>query len=145
MKTRLASVLVLALISAAPLPLASAAPPAVIVDDHYILALSTADDFLHAWAHRDADAGRRLLTPAALQRAGADDITAMFQGTSSPHHESFEVGPGRKLSPTKYAFDVIQYEYLAGMNAHDPRPAPSRLVVVEVSPGRWLVEEFPKP
>jgi hypothetical protein len=140
---RFVSVLVLAAAVAASLAFAQNASPRVTVDDNYILALATADEFLHAWAHRDADAGRTLLTPAALQRNAADQVTTMFQGTSSPHHESYEIGPGRRLTATKYAFDVIQYEYLTGMNASDPRPTPSHLVVVEVAPGRWLVDEFP--
>jgi hypothetical protein len=117
--------------------------PSIPVDDHYILALSTADHFLHAWATRDADAGRTTLTPAAIARYSAEQIAMLFQGVSSPHHESFEIGPGHALSPTKYAFDVIQYEYLTNMNFHGSRRRPARLVVVEVKPNTWLVDEFP--
>jgi hypothetical protein len=117
--------------------------PTIPVDDHYILALSTADQFLHAWATRDADAGRATLTPAVITRYSADEIATLFQGVSSPHHESFEIGPGHALSPAKYAFDVIQYEYLTNMNFHGSRRRPARLVVVQVEPDTWLVDEFP--
>lgn len=119
------------------------AAQAVTVDDNYILALSTADDFLHAWAQRDAAAARALLTPAAIKRQTSDELTQRLVGVSSPHHESYEVGRGRKLSATRYAFDVVLYQYLTDMGANGPRPAPSRIVVVEVSPGRWLVDSFP--
>jgi hypothetical protein len=117
--------------------------PEIVVDDSYILALSAADQFAFAWAFRRADEGRATLTPAALRRHSPEDLTTLLQGVSSPHHESFEIGPGRKLSPTKYAFDVIQYDYLTKMGVRGPRPKPSRLVVVEVAPGQWLVDEFP--
>ena len=116
---------------------------AIPVDDHYILALSAADQFLHAWATRDAAAGRATLTAAAIKRYSAEQLAALFQGVSSPHHESFEIGPGHALSPTKYVFEIIQYEYLTNMNFKGPRPRPARLVVVQVTPDTWLVDEFP--
>ena len=135
--------LVLALAASSSAWAQRAPATATRVDDHYILALSAADQFLHAWATRDVDAGRATLTPAALKRYSAEEITTFFQGVSSPHHESFEVGPGRAVSPTTYEFDVIQYEYLTNMNFSGPRPTPARLVVVQVTPDTWLVNEFP--
>src|SRR5579864_1153449 len=115
----------------------------VMVDDHYILALAAADTFLHAWAARDVTEARAVLTPAATARYSPDELATLIQGTSSPHHESFEIGPGARLSPTKYAFDVIEYLYMTNMGANDPRPKPARLVVVQTGPETWLVDEFP--
>ena len=115
------------------------------VDDHYILALSAADEFLHAWATRDVEAGRATLTPAAVGRYSAEGLATLIQGVSSPHHESYEIGPGHRETPTKYVFDVIQYEYLTNMNVNEPRPAPARLVVVEIAPNSWRIDEFPHP
>jgi hypothetical protein len=117
--------------------------PSIRVDDHYILALGAADRFLHAWATRDADLGRTTLAPAALARYSAEQTATLFQGVSSPHHESFEIGPGHALSPTKYAFDIIQYEYLTNMHVNQPRPTPARLVVIQVAADTWLVDEIP--
>jgi hypothetical protein len=142
MTIRRAGTLMLIAFVSSSLVAAPRAEPPIIVDDHYILALSTADQFLHAWAFRSADEGRTVLTPAAIRRHSAEELTMLFQGVSSPHHESFEIGPGHKISPTKYAFDIIEYEYLTNMNSSGPRPKPSRLVVVEVASGKWLVDEF---
>jgi hypothetical protein len=143
MKTFCVSAVALAVLVLSSLAAAQRTTPEIIVDDNYILALSAADQFAFAWAFRRADEGRALLTPAALRRYSAEDLTTLLQGVSSPHHESFEIGPGRQLSPTKYAFDLIQYEYLTKMGVRGPRPKPARLVVVEVAPEQWLVDEFP--
>jgi len=124
-------------------PAAPASSAAVTVDDGYILALGVADGFMHAWAARDLAAAKTLLSPAALKKHSAGDLASLIQGTSSPHHQSYEIGPGRKLSAAKYAFDVIEYDYLTGMNAHDPRPTPSQIVVIQSGANAWLVDEFP--
>src|SRR5579862_3404705 len=134
MRTFCVCALVLAVLVSSSVAFSQRGAPTIIVDDNYILALSTADQFAYAWAFRRADDGRALLTPAALRRYSNDALTTLLQGASSPHHESFEIGPGHKLSSTKYAFDVIQYEYLTKMNVRGPRPKPSRLVIVEVGP-----------
>jgi hypothetical protein len=87
---------------------------------------------------------RALLTRELAARYSADDLTSMLSGVSSPHHESFEVGPGKKLSGARvsFSFDVILYEYYTGMKS-GPRPAPSTIVVVEAEPGKWLVDKLP--
>jgi len=134
----------LAVVISAPLVWAQrGAARAAVVDDEYIVALSTADQFMHAWATRNVDEGRSTLTPAALKQHSANEIATVFEGVSSPHHESFEIGPGRRLSATSFAFDMIKYEYLTNMNFKGPRPRPVRLVVVRVTPERWLVDAFP--
>lgn len=143
MKTLRVCALVLAALVSSSSVWAQRGSSPVIVDDNYILALNAADEFLHAWATRDAVAGRATLTPAAIKRHSPDDLAMVFQGVSSPHHESFEIGPGRRLSATKYAFDVIEYAYMTKMGARDPRPTPARIVVVQVAPEKWLVDEFP--
>src|SRR5476649_354165 len=109
MKTVRAGALAVLLASSSSAGAQRAPARAVRVDDGYILALSAADQFLHAWVNRDAVEGRATLTPAAVARVPADQLTTYFQGVSSPHHESFEIGPGHKMSPTSYSFDVIQY------------------------------------
>ena len=145
MKIITASVLALTTLAAVSAAARQRPSPALVVDDGYILALATADQFAYAWAFRHADEGRALLTPAALGRYTPDALATLLSGVSSPHHESFEIGPGRKLAPTKYAFDLIQYDYMTKMGFSGPRPKPGRIVVVEAAPERWLVDEFPTP
>ena len=124
-------------------PAAQRVNPSVMVDGKYVLALSTVDHFLSAWQERRQDDARALLTRELTGRYSADDLASMLSGLSSPHHEAFEVGSGKPLSATRFAFDVIYYEYYTGMTSHTPRPTPSTIVVVEAKPGTWLIDKLP--
>lgn len=114
-----------------------------VVDGSYVQALAAANGFLVAWTHRDSESGIKLLTPAVVRRYPNDDLVSYFVGTSSPMNASFEVGPGRMVSPTRYVFNVVLYRYLNGMDA-ESHPNPASLVVVRSDAGAWLVDNLPE-
>src|SRR4051812_4759950 len=81
----------------APAPKPPAAADPGRVDADYVLALSAANRFLDAWRTRDFDRGLPLASPVLLKAEGKDGLTYWLNGGSNPHHEAFEVGPGRRV------------------------------------------------
>jgi hypothetical protein len=116
-----------------------------IVDQDYILALSTANRFLCAWQLRRQDEARSVLTRELINRYSSDELSSILSGLSNPHHQSFEVGSGRRLSGRRYAFEVILYEHYTGTKYHRERSKPSRIVLIKVGPEKWLVDRLPIP
>jgi hypothetical protein len=85
---------------------------------NYVNALQVTNSFLWAWANRDADAGRRLISLALsskLQREKKENWFGDYMvGVSNPHHHSFEIGTGMTINPRRLSFSVTLYEYYTG-------------------------------
>jgi len=126
-----------------PITLAQGGRSRQVVDEDYVLALSTANHFLCAWQLRKQDEARSLLSHELINRYSADELSSILSGLSNPHHQSYEVSLGRRLSAKRYAFDVILYEHYTGTKYHNERPRSSRIVLVRVGPEKWLVDKLP--
>ncbi len=133
---------------------ALAAPPAApapstrltpTIDRGYLAALQVANLFLFAWATRDADAGLELISDR-LQRdlrkkRGESWFRVYMSGLGNPHHEAFEIGPGRRLSPSRYVFPVRLYE----IASRDPKGfAYTSTIEIARQRDRWAVDKLPK-
>ena len=115
------------------------------VDEDYVLALSTANKFLSAWQTRDQPAGLSLLSSSLRGGESEDELRRYISGLSNPYHASFEIGPGKRLPDGRFAFEVRLYEHYRGQQIQERhlRPRPSRLVLAQISPEDWLVDELP--
>lgn len=68
------------------------------IDQDYVLALTTANEFLETWRHRTVPQAIALLSPEARRRY--HDPEHLFQylsGISNPHHQAYEV---RMVAPS---------------------------------------------
>ncbi|MDA2931462.1 hypothetical protein MYX84_16205 [Acidobacteria bacterium AH-259-O06] len=115
------------------------------VDQDYVLALSTANKFLSAWQTRDQAAGLSLLSPSLRSRDSEDELRLYISGLSNPYHASFEIGPGEQLPDGRFAFEVRLYEHYRGQRIQERRlrPTPSRIVLIQIGPEDWLVDQLP--
>jgi hypothetical protein len=134
-------------------PPAASTSSVVRNDDNYVLALSAANEFLSAWRDRHQDKGIAMLTPSLLKAKGEQWWRDEISGISNPHHEAYEITNGRPLADGRYVFDVWLYEYYTGnvgrrrakgQKVHSwVRPEADRIVVIEVGPDDWRVDEAP--
>jgi hypothetical protein len=122
---------------------ASAKPkrPALAVDSDYVLALATANDFLHAWQTRDPETGLLLLTDGLKQRTAENALANFFTGTSQ--RQSFEIGRGKKLTGGRYRFPVSLFQKRATDNSKWMHPEPSVLIVVRTGKNDWAIDRLP--
>jgi disulfide oxidoreductase YuzD len=114
-----------------------------VVDQDYVLALHTVNRFLCAWTMRSQEEGLQLLSPSLKRRFSEENLRMYIAGISNPHHTAFEVGRGRRLDTKHYAFGVTLYEHYTGQKWSRKKPGPLKLVVVQISPEEWLVDELP--
>ena len=127
---------------AAPPPPAQVAPT---IDRDYLAALQVANLFVFAWATRDNAAGLELISDR-LQRdlekgRGESWFKVYMSGLGNPHHEAFEIGPGQRLSRTRYIFPVRLYE-IASRDAKGF--AYTSTIEIARQPDRWAVDTLPK-
>lgn len=115
------------------------------IDRDYIFALAGANSFLAAWQDRDHAKGLGLVTPSLRRKHGEEYLRRWLLGTANPINASFEVGPGHRLSDGRFAFDVQLYTYRRGelIEPRRLRPEPSQIVLVQIGPEDWLVDELP--
>jgi len=125
------------------MPLASAkSKTSSPLDSDYVLALGTANDFLHAWQTQDREAGILLLTDHAKEHASEDALRRFF--SPKPRwSQSFEIHRGHKLGPGRYRFPVSLFQQPAGASAKWMRPQQSSLVVVKRSSTEWSIDRLP--
>lgn len=110
----------------------------------YVEALRTADSFLWAWVHRDADTGVKLISHALSSKLKQTKKEEWFRdymiGVSNPHHMAFEVGPGKEINPKRFTFPVTLYEYYTGeLEAYK---YDSKIEVIQEGDS-WLVDALP--
>jgi hypothetical protein len=113
----------------------------------YLEALRVADLFLNAWVRRDIDAGLALVSAAALSRGpgGRLDLRGgvpdYMSGTSNPHHEAFEISPGRQVGSDRCAFPVRLFELYSGESTG---LAYSDTLEVVFQGGEWRIDRLPR-
>jgi hypothetical protein len=64
-----------------------------------------------------------------------------MSGLGNPHHEAFEIGPGRRLSPTRYVFPVRLSE-IASRDAKGFEYTST--IEIARQKDRWAVDKLPK-
>jgi hypothetical protein len=113
------------------------------IDQDYVLALSTANHFLAAWAARSEDEGLALLTPRLKNKYPEEYFRSYISGLSNPHHQAFEVGRGKRLPSGYFSFPVAMYECYTGQKESYDHLKPLTIVVIQTGPDTWLVDELP--
>ncbi len=142
----LALVLIVSPAVAAPPP--APVPPAPLtptIDRDYLAALQVANLFVFAWATRDTPAGMELVSDRLGRRLkkkkGESWFKVYMAGLGNPHHEAFEIGPGQRLSPTRYIFPVRLYE----IGSRDTQGyAYMGTIEIMRQRDRWAVDKLPK-
>lgn len=115
--------------------------PETPLDSDYVLALATANNFLHAWQSRDPETGLLLLTDRLKRRTNENTLDNFFAGTSQ--RQSFEIGRGQKLARGRYRFPVSLFQKPAASNSKWLRPETSVLVVVKAGKNDWAIDKLP--
>lgn len=109
----------------------------------YLTALQTLNAFASSWASRNAAAGSLTVAPAVRKKVGASALETYFQGTSSPQHWAYEIGPGTLVRPGTYRFPVRLLSYLESGGGFVQKASPSQITVSKSSDGRWYVANLP--
>jgi hypothetical protein len=135
-------VVALLLLGSLALPsLARPKAPASRIDSHYVSALATANDFLHAWQTQDQETGTLLLSDQLKQRTNEEILNAFFSSTARP--QSFEIGRGKKLRPGRYQFPVSLFSRPAKTPSKWTRARTSALIVVKAGKSDWAIDKLP--
>jgi len=113
------------------------------VDQNYVLALTAADQFMVAWATRNQDDGLALLSPRLKNKFPEDYFRYYVSGLSNPHHQSFEIGRGKRLPSGAFSFPVTMYMHYSGQKENAPFPKPLTITVIQAGPESWLVDDLP--
>jgi hypothetical protein len=127
---------------AAPLSVRSKGSSASLVGQDYIIALATADHFLHAWQTQDAEAGILLLTDRLKLRTH-EDVLQNFFSSSAYTRQSFEIGRGKKLRSGRYEFPVALFQKSSSETGKRAHPQASALVVVRAGKNDWAIDKLP--
>jgi hypothetical protein len=111
---------------------------------NYVEALQIANSFLWAWVNRDLEVGRRLISrdlSSKLQREKKEDwFWDYMVGVSNPHHQSFEIGPGKEINSSRFSFPVTLYEYYTA----EPKAFKYRSKIEVIQEGdSWRVDLLP--
>jgi len=117
----------------------STTPP---VDHDYVIALATADRFLHAWQTDDEESGILMLTDHLKKQSDEDAVHDFFSSSESAR-TSYEIGHGRKLAPGRYEFPVALFHASSRNGQRWMRPQPSALVVVKAGKADWAIDKLP--
>lgn len=112
------------------------------VDHDYVVALATADRFLHAWQTDDEEAGILLLTDH-LKKQSSEDAVHDFFSSSDYARTSYEIGHGRKLAPGRYEFPVALFQSPSRTGHRQTHPQTSALIVVKASKSDWAIDKLP--
>jgi len=112
------------------------------VDQDYILALATADNFLHAWQTQDEESGILLLTDRFRQRTSEDLVRSFFSSPTYPR-TSYEIGRGKKLGSGRYEFPVALFQPSSRNGRKWMLPLTSTLIVVRSGKSEWAIDNLP--
>ncbi|HLY59911.1 MAG TPA: hypothetical protein VKV95_04010 [Terriglobia bacterium] len=113
------------------------------IDQDYVLALTTADQFMFAWATRNQDNGMALLSPRLKNKFPEDYFRYYLSGLENPHHQAYEIGRGKRLPSGAFSFPVAMYMHYSGQKESVAVPKPLTIVVIQSGPESWLVDELP--
>jgi len=109
------------------------------VDPEYIVALSTANRFLHAWQIQDQETGILMLSDTLKQQSSVDRLQTYFSGSAQ---QAFEISRGKRLRPGCYTFPVAIFDSRAS-DHQKTRPHSSRIVVIHTGKNDWAVARLP--
>jgi len=112
------------------------------VEHDYIVALATADRFLHAWQTDDEEAGILLLTDH-LKKQSSEDAVHDFFSSSDYARTSYEIGHGRRLAPGRYEFPVALFQSPSRTGHRQTHPQTSALIVVKAGKSDWAIDKLP--
>ena len=123
----------------------SSTQPASAEDNEaYIAALSVADDFCHAWKHRDMRAARALLSVRLLRAHPEEKVLDAIAGVPNPQHAAYEISGGEALADGRYAFVLQRFWHFIGRDAERVE-AEKECLVIAREDGAWRVDDFPMP
>lgn len=107
-----------------------------------MVALATANDFLHAWQVRDQETGLLLLTDRLKQRTSEPALISFFVSGAS-QRLGYEIGRGKKLAPGRYQFPVSLLQERAAATSKRMRAPASVLVVIREGKNDWAIDQLP--
>jgi hypothetical protein len=116
----------------------SAASP---IDRDYVIALSAADRFLHAWQTDDEEAGILMLTDHLKQRTSEDAVHQFFSADSA--RASYEIGRGHKLASGRYEFPVVLFQSASQNGPRWMHPQSSALIIIKTGKSDWAIDKLP--
>jgi hypothetical protein len=108
---------------------------ALLSDIGYVLALGTANRFLHAWQAGDIETGMVLLSDHARRSHNAENLEKFFSGGSDRAYE-IERGKGHA---GRYRFPVVLIMKTDGGLHHTF----SEIIVVDTGKNDWAVDKLP--
>ncbi len=113
----------------------AAAKTAAVTDPAYVLALSAANRFLHAWEAGDLETGMVLLSDHVRRTQNADSIEQFF---AAGPERGFEImrGTGHK---GRYHFPVV----LVTREGNTARRVSSKIILVNTGKNDWAVDKLP--
>jgi hypothetical protein len=135
----LVSFLLLLSAALAPAKTRSTTPSA---DHDYVIALATADRFLHAWQTDDEEAGILMLTDQVKQQSSEDAVHYFFSSSESAR-ASYEIGHGRKLAHGRYEFPVALFLTPSRSGPRRTHAQTSALIVVKAGKADWAIDKLP--
>jgi hypothetical protein len=104
-------------------------------DPGYVLALATADRFLHAWQTGDIENGMVQLSDKVRRSENADKVEQFF---SDAKDRAFEITRGNG-QPGRYHFPVV----LVWTRGSRITRRVSELILVETGKNDWVVDKLP--
>jgi len=117
-------------------------PSSAATDRDYLSALTTANDFLHAWQIQDRETGVLLLSDSAKHSTSEEHIESLLTppvGTL----QSYEISRGKKLKPGLYSFPVALFVIGTGKPDKPIRPRFFRITVIRTGSGDWAIDKLP--
>ena len=131
-----------------PPPEPATRPAETPIDDDYVDALATANEFCNAWKSRDYAAGRALMSRDFIRRYPEKRLRAALEGMPNPQHVAFEIFDGEPLRDGRIAFKVRQlFRYTGQIDDRIEGPLQRIVIIRDDSDkrGKWLVGDFPIP
>jgi hypothetical protein len=116
-------------------PRPHSAKPAALNDPGYVLALGTANRFLHAWQTGDLETGMILLTDHVRRSHNAGTLEELF---SSGSDRAYEIGRGKGHSG-RYRFPVV----LVTKQGGGLHRIFSEIILVNTGKNDWAVDKLP--
>jgi len=110
------------------------------VDEDYVVALATANRFLHAWQTQDQETGVLLLADTLKQHTSEDHLQALFSPSGAV--QGYEISHGKKVSDGRYSFPVAVFETPGGSGKRS-RPRCSSIVVARSGKNDWTIDKLP--
>ena len=110
------------------------AKPATLNDPGYVIALGTANRFLHAWQTGDLETGMVLLSDKARRSHDSERLEQFF---SSGSDRAYEIGRGRAHAG-RYRFPVVLVTKTGSLHR-----AFSEIVLINTGKNDWAVDKLP--